>query len=97
MAPASPSLTQDDAFASIRDFFGEIPLVTFGTGMSCALDVRFGMYALRDELCERISPNVLTPSQIGQWESVIEALNSGSVKGGAKTCQRGGVKVYHLG
>ena len=72
------SLTKDAAFASIRDFFREIPLIIFGSGMSCALDVRFGMGALRNELCSRISPESLPPLQKGQWESVQEALNSGS-------------------
>ena len=43
---ALPLLTEEIAINAIRDFFRGKPFVIFGTGMSCALDVRFGMPAL---------------------------------------------------
>ena len=45
-----PSLTEEIAVTAIREFFGDKPFVFFGTGMSCALDSRFGMPSLKDEL-----------------------------------------------
>ena len=51
------------AINSIRDFFRDKPFVFFGTGMSCALDARFGMPALKDELSQRITPDAQAPEQ----------------------------------
>ena len=71
------TLTENVAFSSIRDFFREKPLVIFGTGMSCAIDIRFGMGALSDELIKRILPESLTSAQRQQWAQVSRALDSG--------------------
>ena len=49
-ASTLPSLTEDIAIEAIPDFLTDKPFVVFGTGMSCALDPRFGMPALEQEL-----------------------------------------------
>ena len=43
-------LTEDIAGEALRNFFREKPFLFFGTGLSCALDARFGMLALKDAL-----------------------------------------------
>lgn len=65
------------AFDSIRDFFRDKPLVFIGTGMSCALDVRFGMPALRDELLARVSPDSGHSEQFTEWKAVQDSLSQG--------------------
>lgn len=65
------------AFEAVRDFFRDRPLVFLGTGMSCALDVRFGMPALRDELLRSISPNAGAALQVAEWGAVARSLQDG--------------------
>lgn len=72
------SLTEQGAIKAIRDFFRDTPFVVFGTGMSCALDPRFGMPALRDELSCSVVPESCSPEQEQQWMNVMESLQNGS-------------------
>ncbi len=72
-----PSLTEEIALNAIRDFFKDKPFVFFGTGMSCALDPRFGMPALRDHLLSCVLPDPHDPRQGQQWEAVEESLRNG--------------------
>ena len=69
-------LSEEIAVAAIRDFFADKPFVFFGTGMSCALDTRFGMPSLKDELPVTVAPDSQDPEQVRQWNAVMEALQS---------------------
>ena len=73
-----PPLTEEIAIKAIRDFFREKPFVIFGTGMSCALDIRFGMPALKDELCRNVRPDCQASEQEQQWTKVLDSLQNGS-------------------
>lgn len=77
IALPQPDLTEEEAIRSIRDFFREKPFVLFGTGMSCALDNRFGMGALRDELLQKIEDTTLNQEQYMQWGNVKNSLKNG--------------------
>lgn len=72
-----PVLTQDLATDAIRDFFRDKPFVFFGTGMSCALDSRFGMAALADHLCTTVAADPQVHEQTQQWQQVLDALHRG--------------------
>ncbi len=72
-----PSLTEEIAINAIRNFFRDKPFVFFGTGMSCALDPRFGMPALKDELSQNVAPDSQSPDQEQQWSRVVESLQNG--------------------
>lgn len=67
-------LSEKEARQNLRDFFREKPLIFFGTGLSCALDSRFGMPALRDALLSNINENNLTESQNEEWSNVKKKL-----------------------
>ena len=71
-----PSLTEKIAVSTIRDFFRDSPLVVFGTGMSCALDPRFGMPALERELSRKVVPDINAHEQVQQWSQVMESLQN---------------------
>ena len=73
-----PSLTDEIAINSIREFFRGKPFVFFGTGMSCAMDTGFGMPALKDELIEKMQERVLTADQATEWQSVEDTLQQGA-------------------
>jgi len=73
-----PILTEDIAISSIRDFFRDKPFLFFGTGMSCALDVRFGMEALKNTLIDQMQSRSLPCAQRKHWTVVEEALQKGS-------------------
>lgn len=73
-----PPLTEEIAIDSIRDFFRDKPFVFFGTGMSCALDHRFGMLSLKDELTQNVVPDPHLHEQKRQWQKVVESLQNGS-------------------
>jgi len=77
MAP-KPVLDEREATERLRSFFREKPLVVFGSGMSCALDERYGMAALREALCADVPARATLDCQRAQWESVHEALEHGS-------------------
>lgn len=82
MANSQPStlssLTEEIAINSIRDFFRDKPFVFFGTGMSCALDTRFGMPALEEELSRSVVPDPHPSDQEQQWKKVVESLRNGN-------------------
>lgn len=71
-------LTKEIAIEALRNFFREKPFVFFGTGMSCALDSRFGMPALQDAIFSGIKNRSLTHTQEAEWDSVAYALQSGT-------------------
>ncbi|MCG2777431.1 MAG: SIR2 family protein [Desulfobacterales bacterium] len=75
---AASILTEDIAVEALRDFFREKPFLFFGTGMSCALDTRFGMLALKDVLVREIQHYKLTDVQRTEWDIVAPALQDGS-------------------
>ncbi|MHB1294413.1 MAG: SIR2 family protein [Anaerolineae bacterium] len=68
-------LTEDTMLAALRAFFREKPFLFIGSGMSCALDTRLGMPALRDALVERMRYASLTPTQQEQWASIERDLS----------------------
>lgn len=73
-----PELSREAAFDAFRAFFREKPFLFFGTGMSCAVDIRFGMPALRDALqaqMRKAPQNSVVAQQ--QWEEVDRALQTG--------------------
>lgn len=70
-------LTEDIAVEALRNFFREKPFLFFGTGMSCALDTRFGMLALKDALVSEIQHYKLTDVQRTEWDVVASALQNG--------------------
>jgi len=72
------TLTEDVAINSIRDLLREKPFLFFGAGMSCALNVRFGMAALRDALLQQVTPDSLSTEQKRQWDQVAQSLQSGN-------------------
>lgn len=74
---ASSTLTEDIAIEALRNFFREKPFLFFGTGMSCALDSRFGMAALKDALLSGIEKRDLTDRQEVEWHAVNSDLQSG--------------------
>lgn len=74
----SRQLTEDTAIEALRAFFRNKPFLFLGTGMSCALDVRFGMPALKDALIAGIQNRSLTDTQAIEWEAVVSALNCGT-------------------
>lgn len=69
-----PPLTEEIAINSIRDFFRDKSFVFFGTGMSCALDDRFGMPALREHLSSNVAPETPESEEAQQWQQVIQSL-----------------------
>ncbi|MDR0630726.1 MAG: SIR2 family protein [Holosporales bacterium] len=71
------NLTEDIARNAIRDFFREKPFIFIGSGMSCALDKRFGMPFLKDVLIERMQQQTLTDIQKNEWQSSVDAINCG--------------------
>ncbi|TDA69373.1 MAG: hypothetical protein D9V47_05580 [Clostridia bacterium] len=71
-------LTYNIAAEALRNFFREKPFVFFGTGMSCALDNRFGMDALRDELLCQMNGHSLKRTQQEEWDRVMQSLRSGT-------------------
>lgn len=72
------NLTEDIAIKAIRDFFKGKPFLFFGTGMSCALDSRFGMNALKDVLVAAMESRNLTDTQKAEWQTVNLALQNGN-------------------
>ena len=72
-----PPLTKESAYDALRNFFRDKPFVFFGTGMSCALDTRFGMPALKDELLESVFSDANEAEQGPQWKMAKESLQNG--------------------
>jgi hypothetical protein len=75
---AQNTLTEDIAVMALRNFFREKPFLFFGTGMSCALDTRFGMSALKDVLLIGIQNRTLPDAQKTEWGDVATALEGGT-------------------
>ncbi len=71
-------LSEAAALAALRDFFHECPFVFIGSGMSCALDLRFGMPALREALVANVPGRSLTVQGKAEWSAVEVALSNGS-------------------
>lgn len=75
---AELALTEDVVINALRDFFRGKPFLIVGTGMSCAVDARFGMPALKDALLRGIETRTLTGSQRTDWEAVSLSLADGT-------------------
>ena len=73
-------ITKDVAWAKkqLRDFFKVTPHVILGTGTSCAVDVGFGMGALKDVLFAKIKGESLDKKSARQWAKVEKALKDGA-------------------
>ena len=72
------TLSEDIAIEALQSFFREKPFLFLGTGISCALDERFGMSALKDALVAGIDSRTLTGIQRTEWDAFAVALNDGS-------------------
>ena len=70
-------LTKEIAYKEFQKFFQEKPFVLFGTGMSCAVDNRFGMDPLKEHLVDKLAKEKLNSTQETEWNNVIQSLNSG--------------------
>jgi len=70
-------LDQETAYSKIRAIFDKKVLVVVGTGASMAVDQRFGMTALSEELSRKI-PSVATLHKEleDQWNSIKERINN---------------------
>lgn len=49
----------------------------FGTGLSCAVDSRFGMPALREQLLKAVPPVISNARQGNEWRQVVLSLEDG--------------------
>jgi hypothetical protein len=70
-------LTKEIAYKEFQKFFQNKPFVLFGTGMSCAVDNRFGMASLKDHLLDKLAMEKLNSIQQTEWNKVIKLLDSG--------------------
>ncbi|MGR3319333.1 MAG: SIR2 family protein [Candidatus Anammoxibacter sp.] len=70
-------LTKETAYKEFQKCFQDKPFVLFGSGMSCAVDDRFGMTSLKEHLLDKLSKEKLNPTWQTEWDSVIKSLNSG--------------------
>ena len=69
-------LTKEIAYKKFQKYFQDKPFVLFGTGMSCAVDDRFGMTSLKERLLDKLAKEKLNPTQQNEWNNVIRSLNS---------------------
>ena len=69
-------LTKEIAYKEFQKYFQDKPFVLFGTGMSCAVDDRFGMPSLKEHLLDKLAREKLNPTQQTEWNSVIKSLDS---------------------
>ena len=70
-------LTKDFAYMELQKIMKEKVLLVVGTGASMALDPRFGMGALRDELCNKIPDKISHDRDaVEQWKKVLYVLNN---------------------
>jgi len=69
-------LTKEIAYKEFPKFFRGKPFVLFGSGMSCAVDNKFGMASLEECLLNKLADKKLNPAQQTEWDSVIKSLNS---------------------
>lgn len=71
-------LDKSIAYKALQDFFiNNKPMVYFGTGISCSLDIRFGMDALKKCLCDELPKLTLSKEHKQQWSEVVNALAQG--------------------
>ncbi len=70
-------LTKEIAYKEFQKYFQGKPFVLFGTGMSCAVDNKFGMACLKEHLLDKLAKEKLNPAQQAEWNSVINLLDSG--------------------
>jgi hypothetical protein len=70
-------LTKEIAYKEFQKFFQDKPFVLFGTGMSCAVDNKFGMASLKEYLLDKLDKEKLNSVQQTEWNSVIKSLKSG--------------------
>ncbi|MCK4823583.1 SIR2 family protein [bacterium] len=69
-------LTKEIAYKEFQKIFRGKPFVLFGTGMSCAIDNKFGMASLKECLLDKLAKGKLNSVQQTEWDSVIKSLNS---------------------
>ncbi|MCX6582420.1 MAG: SIR2 family protein [Candidatus Aminicenantes bacterium] len=71
-------LTRDSAYKALQAIFKKKILLIIGTGASCAIDPRFGMPALADELKKKIPGEISANAPASaQWKTVEENLDNG--------------------
>jgi hypothetical protein len=74
-------LTKDIAYKELRKFFdSQSPstMIIFGTGTSCAIDWRFGMSKLKEELEEKVPIAIRGVTGLEkEWSNVVNDLNRG--------------------
>ncbi len=70
-------LTEDKAIETLQSFFHEKPFLFFGSGVSCALDERFGMVALKNAIIHSIDIDSLSNDQKNQWNNLKNGLQKG--------------------
>lgn len=70
-------LTKEIAYKEFQKYFQGKPFVLFGSGMSCAVDNKFGMASLEECLLDKLAKGKLNSVQQTEWNSVIKSLNSG--------------------
>lgn len=71
-----PTLTSEIAYRELQAFFTAKPFVLFGTGVSCAVDIAYGMGALESHLKAVIPSLTSTDKQSEEWRGVLAALES---------------------
>jgi len=69
-------LTREIAYKEFQKYFQGKPFVLFGSGMSCAVDNKFGMDCLKEHLLDKLAEKKLNFAQQAEWDSVIKSLNS---------------------
>lgn len=70
-------LTKEIAFKELQNMFQGKPFVLFGTGMSCAVDVKFGMNALQEHLFNKLDEDKLSTYEKSEWQSVQKEIENG--------------------
>ncbi len=70
-------LTKEIAYKEFQKFFQDKPFVLFGTGLSCAIDNKFGMTSLKEHLLDNLAKKKLNTTQKAEWNNVVKSLNTG--------------------
>ncbi|MGR3177100.1 MAG: SIR2 family protein [Candidatus Anammoxibacter sp.] len=70
-------LTKEIAYKEFQKYFQDKPFVLFGSGMSCAVDDKFGMTSLKEHLLDKLANVKLNTIQQKEWNNVIKSLDSG--------------------
>ncbi|MEK7436433.1 MAG: SIR2 family protein [Pseudomonadota bacterium] len=69
------NLDLDKAFQELQRILKKHPVLVVGTGASCALDPRFGMFELAEQLHRTVQPG--NGSDAEQWKQVLSSLADG--------------------